>query len=126
MVGSKTTPVPVSSAAYRPVIERAPGAYTSLLAAAEWTWSPAPVEVAIVGDGDHPDTRKLLAVVRGRAGLRAIVQHAERETEGGGLPLLAGKRPLDGRPTAWVCREYACRRPTTDPGELAAQLEAAR
>ena len=36
--------------AYRPVIERAPGAYASLLAAGEWLWGAPPAEVAILGD----------------------------------------------------------------------------
>jgi uncharacterized protein YyaL (SSP411 family) len=39
-------------------------------------------------------------------------------------PMLEGKRPRGGAPTAFVCEGYACRAPTTDPGELAKQLDA--
>jgi len=29
---------------------------------------------------------------------------------------------VDGRATAYVCRQFACRAPTSDPDELARQL----
>jgi uncharacterized protein len=40
-----------------------------------------------------------------------------------GLPLLQDRGPVDGRVTAYVCRNYACDMPTTDPETLARQLE---
>jgi uncharacterized protein YyaL (SSP411 family) len=39
-------------------------------------------------------------------------------------PLLEGKLPRGGVPTAFVCEGYACRAPTTDPKELARPLDA--
>ena len=38
------------------------------------------------------------------------------------IPLLRDRPAVDGRPTAYVCRGFVCHRPTSDPGELAAQL----
>jgi len=38
------------------------------------------------------------------------------------IPLLAGRVPLEGRPTAYVCKNFACQAPTTDPVVLAEQL----
>ena len=38
------------------------------------------------------------------------------------IPLLQDRPMIDGAPTAYVCRAFACRRPTTDPAELGRQL----
>jgi uncharacterized protein YyaL (SSP411 family) len=39
------------------------------------------------------------------------------------VPLLAGRPQLDGKPTAYVCRNFTCRQPVNDAEELARQLE---
>jgi len=31
--------------------------------------------------------------------------------------------PVDGRATAYVCRNFSCRQPTTDPAEMMAWLK---
>ncbi len=47
------------------------------------------------------------------------------EPDATGIPLLADRPLVDGRPAAYVCRGFVCDRPTTDPGELRRQLHAA-
>jgi uncharacterized protein YyaL (SSP411 family) len=37
-------------------------------------------------------------------------------------PLVDGKTTLDGRPTAYVCRNFTCEQPVTDPAELRESL----
>ena len=39
------------------------------------------------------------------------------------VPLLTNKRRIDGKATAYVCRNYKCRRPVTNVGELVALLD---
>ena len=41
-----------------------------------------------------------------------------------GLPLLADRGAVNGRPTAYVCRRYVCQLPVTEPDALARQLDA--
>jgi uncharacterized protein YyaL (SSP411 family) len=38
-------------------------------------------------------------------------------------PFTREQEPVDGRATAYVCRDFTCRAPTTDPGEMAAALD---
>jgi uncharacterized protein YyaL (SSP411 family) len=40
------------------------------------------------------------------------------------VPLLQARFALDGRPTAFVCRDFACRQPVTEPEALAALIAA--
>ena len=73
-----------------------------------------PYEIAIAGDGELADTAWRLAP----PGAVLVCGEPDRP----GVPLLAGRPMLDGRPTAYVCRGFVCDRPVTDPTELAELL----
>jgi uncharacterized protein YyaL (SSP411 family) len=78
-------------------------------------------EIAIVGEPGDPATRQLLEVASGGFAPNSVV--ALRSAEAGtGVPLLADRTMLKDRPTAYVCRAFACRLPVTDPDALAEQL----
>jgi uncharacterized protein YyaL (SSP411 family) len=47
---------------------------------------------------------------------------AQQQQLAGALPFVAAMRPVGGAPTAFVCRDFACREPVSDSGALAAQL----
>ncbi|MEV8017806.1 thioredoxin domain-containing protein [Streptomyces sp. NPDC086554] len=75
-----------------------------------------PREVAVVGPvGGELHRTALLGAAPG-----AVV--AAGPAEGSELPLLAGRGLVGGLPAAYVCRRFVCDAPTTDVGELAAQL----
>ncbi|MGB3633624.1 MAG: thioredoxin domain-containing protein [Rubrobacteraceae bacterium] len=104
-------------------MEKLPGAFGRLLSALDFHLS-RPREVALVGKPDSPDTRALLETVYARYLPNKVVagRGPEDEESSGLVPLLADRPTRDGRATVYVCEGYACQSPTTDPGELAAQL----
>jgi uncharacterized protein len=93
------------------VIGRFPQAFGAAAAAIAFHLASAQ-EVALVGD----DRGELARVVRSR--FRPFVVVAGGEDPDGVIPLLQGRVPVDGRPTAYVCEHFACRAPVTDPAEL--------
>ena len=104
---------------------RAPAGTGRWLAALDFYLS-MPKEVAVVGPLDNPDTRNLLREVHGRYLANRVMVGAEGESAAvsSGLPLLAGRGMVDGKPTAYVCENYACQLPVTNAEALAAQLDA--
>jgi uncharacterized protein YyaL (SSP411 family) len=88
-----------------------PAAFAHLLVAVDLL-TEAPVEVVVPGS-----PADLLAVVQGRWLPRAVVAWGERYPS----PLWEGRE--EGR--AYVCRDYACGLPASEPAELAAQLAGA-
>jgi uncharacterized protein YyaL (SSP411 family) len=71
-------------------------------------------EVALVGDELHPLER----VVRDTFRPHLVLAGGEPD----GVPLLEGRHPVEGRPTAYVCEQFACKAPVTDPDELESLL----
>jgi uncharacterized protein YyaL (SSP411 family) len=106
----------------RGAVSHMPSAYASLLLASTHL-DDRPPEVAILGAPDDERTRALLATVRGRYLGRPAVQLADPSGDAPSTPLLEGKSAVEGKPTAYVCRDYACLQPTTDPDELSTLLD---
>lgn len=100
---------------------RQPTGFGRMLCALDTLLSPSR-EVAIVGDPDDPATQALLDTVRARYLPTTVLALKQPDAESM-LPLLAGRTLVDGKPAAYVCTNYACKLPVTDPAALAAQLE---
>nr|WBU15382.1 hypothetical protein [uncultured bacterium] len=106
----------------RDLMLRAPSAMANWLCALDFYLS-SPREIAIVGQRDDPAADALLAVVYRRYLPNKVVAGLppdQRPVED--FALLQGRTMLQGRPTAYVCQNYACRQPVTSPEELDAQL----
>jgi uncharacterized protein len=88
---------------------RHPQAFGHLLQALDFHLSRTR-EVAIVGE----ETSELERVVRSRFRPHLVLAGGAPD----GVPLLQGREPVDGRPAAYVCENFACQMPVTEPGEL--------
>ncbi|MEV5629473.1 thioredoxin domain-containing protein [Micromonospora tulbaghiae] len=77
-----------------------------------------PYEIA-VATGD-PEGDPLVAAARRHAPPGAVVVAGAPDQPG--VPLLAGRPFVDGKPAAYVCRGFVCRRPVTGVEELIEQL----
>jgi uncharacterized protein YyaL (SSP411 family) len=105
-----------------PVAAQHPTAFAHLLEALERAVL-APLEVVVVGPPGAPAT----AALRDTVARRLLPASVFCSADAGApevVPLLEGRTGVE-QPTAYVCEGYACRRPVTTPGELAAQLDEA-
>jgi len=90
-----------------------PQAFTYALAAVDLSIS-GPTEIVVPGDREDAAVQALVWAVHHRYLPTAVLAWGEPYPS----PLWEGREP--GR--AYVCRNYACRQPVTDPDELVAQL----
>jgi uncharacterized protein YyaL (SSP411 family) len=111
-------------AALRPMgdlLSRYPAGFGRFLCALDFSIGPV-VEVALLGPSAE-SLRPMAAEVFGRFLPNRVVAGIVDGGSDEDLPLLAGRAPIDAKPTAFVCRNYACELPVTDVDALARQLE---
>jgi uncharacterized protein YyaL (SSP411 family) len=91
-------------------------------------WHARPSQVVVAGDPAADATRALRAELARHYLPFAIVipvHPGSAQTELAPLvPALAAMGTLDGRATAYVCRDFTCRQPVTTAGDLARELSA--
>ncbi|MCK6459441.1 MAG: thioredoxin domain-containing protein [Planctomycetes bacterium] len=75
-------------------------------------------EIFIAGDPAAPATRALVEAVWRNPDPNRVVALVTPGLEKL-LPPAAGKTPVGGKPAAYVCRDFACEAPVTDPKALA-------
>jgi uncharacterized protein YyaL (SSP411 family) len=104
-------------------MEKMPFGFGRLLCGVDFAVS-RPYEIAVVGEPGAGDREALIYTLYERflpnrviAGCSPGDGEAARE-----IPLLEGRQTRDGEATAYVCVNYACQSPTTDPQELARQV----
>jgi uncharacterized protein YyaL (SSP411 family) len=103
-----------------PYLARYPTGFANWLSAAHLAIEGID-ELAIVGPPADEASAALIAVAT--TGFRPnLVLAVSPDPSASAVPLLAGRQLIDGRPTAYVCRDFACRLPVTDPAGLRAQL----
>ncbi len=112
-------------AAFSRQIEHAPETLPQMISAVDFALSK-PRQVVIAGDHARQDTQALLSVVNQRYlpnKVLFLVDDASAQQLAGWLPFIQGMRAIDGKATAYVCENYTCKLPTTDPERVAAMLD---
>jgi uncharacterized protein len=102
-------------------LQQIPMTLPAMISAALYAAMP-PLHVVIAGDQNSDDTKSLLRavhdlfipfksvfVVEGGAAQSELARH---------VPWLAGMKPIDGKPAAYVCQNFVCRQPVTDADDL--------
>jgi uncharacterized protein len=105
--------------------QRSPQGFGHALEAVDF-YTGAPAEVVVLGDPEGTDTQELLRVVRENfiPNKIVIVSGGPTAEEVEAVPLLAERGRIEGRATAYVCRNRTCKLPVTKPEDVLEQIRA--
>jgi uncharacterized protein len=104
----------------RELAPRHPSFFGQWLTAIDLALAPE-IEVAVVGDPADPETRRLVRPAR-RGYQPNLSVAVAADPAASAIELLGARFRINDRPTAFVCRAFACRQPVNEPEALAAQL----
>jgi uncharacterized protein len=105
-------------------LTRAPLALPRLLCAIDYA-TGAPREIVLAGLPGRPDFERLWDAIFDSPALNRVLAHADaKESLADLVPLTASRRSGDGSARAYVCRDFTCGLPISDPAELRAALHA--
>jgi len=112
-----------------PVVDSHPAASLRLLCALDFRLGP-PKEIVVVGRTGAVDANRLLKAARAQFAPNKVLAFLDPDAPGAAelkkrIPLLGNRIAKSGAATAYVCENYACQSPVTDPKELAALLRGA-
>ena len=107
------------------LMQRYPSGFGRYLSALDFHLGPV-AEIALVWPpGEERALAPLIDTVFGRYQPNRVVVGAPVGSPAAtGVPLLAERGVVNGRPTAYVCQHYVCQLPVTEPEALARQLDA--
>jgi uncharacterized protein YyaL (SSP411 family) len=115
-------------AAFSNEANQLPSAHSQLMSALQRGAGPS-LEVVIAGDAGARDTARLIATVRAMYLPQAAVLLVTPGKAGATIrelaPFAEAYEPVDGKAAAYVCRDFTCQLPTTDPAKLRTLLEEA-
>ncbi len=107
-------------------LERYPAAFTHLIQALDYFLYPD-IQIVVVGRPDAPDTVAMLKALQTMllADKVLIFKPADKDQALSIVklaPYIANMTAIDGKATAYVCRDFVCNLPTTDIPQMMAML----
>ena len=113
-------------AAFASRLAAAPSALPQMLAACEWLLGE-PREIVLVGDRRDAGTEALLRALHSRFVPNRVVMLVDspeaRRALAAGIPSIEFMEKVEGRASAYVCRNYACQLPVTESEKLAELIQ---
>jgi len=112
------------SRAFAEAVRQNPAAHTQLMIAIDFAIGPSQ-EIVVVATPDAPDTLRMLQTIRSVFVPNKVLILVPTEDD----PEIAKfseftrhQKALQGKATAYICRNFVCEQPTTDPEKLRGQL----
>jgi len=108
-------------------MNRSPTAFNSMLCALDF-YLDSPAEIALAGSVDDPEIKEMLRVIHKRYRPNKVVALTnpsfKKPTDTSArIPLLEGKTLQDGKPAAYVCKNFTCTAPVTSAAALEKTLD---
>ena len=107
--------------AFKKTVESSPGQFERLLCAVDF-YHDKTQQIAIIGPRDDAATQALVRTAFASYLPNKVVAWAASEPAADAIALLRGKKPIDGKPAAYICEQYRCKRPCTAPEAMRGQL----
>jgi uncharacterized protein YyaL (SSP411 family) len=107
--------------AFSKAVKQFPSGYTQFLSAVDFALGPS-YEVVIAGKSEANDTKQMLRALRSAFIPNKVTLFRPAEIESPEIDALAPfvkyQGSLDGKATAYVCLNFACKLPTTEPDKM--------
>jgi uncharacterized protein YyaL (SSP411 family) len=94
------------------------GRAVPMMAAALSAYAAGPQQIVVIGEGDAGALTRALARRYLPFATTLSLSEPRRDRIGGALPLIAAMKPVNGKPAAYVCRNFTCGPPATSVEEL--------
>ena len=113
--------------AFSQKVEAVPMAHTHLMMALSFALGPT-AEIVIAGTPDSPDTNAMLSAIRGKYLPNSVLLLRPTDQPDSPITQLAtfcrDLQPIEGKATAYICHNFTCSTPTTDPTSALKLLKA--
>ncbi len=101
-----------------------PSGYAQFLCALDFALGPTR-EIVIAGESGSDDTKRILMGIRKRfLPGKVIILHPEKDKSIEGIiGFVKEQKAMDGKATAYICENYACKAPTNDMNQILKLLD---
>jgi uncharacterized protein YyaL (SSP411 family) len=107
--------------AFSAQLQQSPAYSSAMLAALDFRLGPG-AEIIIAGSADAADTKQMLKLIHSRFLPNAVVLLHDQGKANSSLyevvPFMKDQTAIGGKATAYVCENYACKKPVNSVGEL--------